>query len=62
MLNPTDIFRLVNFIGLDNRDVSGVLSVAINASLSHTQLFLALIAWVILPLALAIFIFKKKKL
>ena len=62
MLNPTDIFRLVNFIGLDNRNVSGVLSIATNASLSYTSLFLALIAWVIIPLALAIFIFKKKTL
>lgn len=62
MLNPTDIFRLVNFAGLDSSDVNGALSVAINASLSQMQLFSALIAWVVLPLMLAIFIFKKKKL
>lgn len=62
MLNPTDIFRLVNLAGLDSSDVNGALSVAINASLSQTQLFSALVAWVVLPLTLAIFIFKKKKL
>lgn len=62
MLNPTDIFRLVNLAGLDSTDVNGALAVAINASLSQGQLFLALIAWVALPLTLAIFIFKHKKL
>jgi Cu-processing system permease protein len=62
MLNPTDIFRLVNLAGLDSNDVNGALSVALNASLSQTQLFLALMTWVVLPLILAIFIFKKKKL
>ncbi|KGJ96641.1 ABC transporter permease [Colwellia psychrerythraea] len=62
MLNPTDIFRLVNLAGLDNSDVNGVLSVAINASLPQEQLIAALLAWVVLPLTLAIFIFKRKKL
>lgn len=62
MLNPADIFRLVNLSGLDSSDVNGALSVAINANLSQTQLVTALAGWVILPLALAIFIFKKKTL
>jgi Cu-processing system permease protein len=62
MLNPTDIFRLVNLSGLDSSDVNGALAVAINASLSQAQLISALLAWVVLPLTLAIFIFKKKKL
>ena len=62
MLNPTDIFRLVNLTGLESSDVNGALSVALNASLSITQLISALVAWVVLPLVLAIFIFKKKKL
>jgi len=62
MLNPTDIFRLVNLSGLDSSDVNGALAVAINASLSQFQLISTLIAWVVLPLTLAIFIFKKKTL
>ena len=62
MLNPTDIFRLVNLAGLDSSDVNGALAVAINASLSQGQLISALLAWVVLPLTLAIFIFKKKTL
>ncbi|MGL1957016.1 MAG: ABC transporter permease [Colwellia sp.] len=62
MLNPADIFRLINFAGLDSGDINGVLAIAVNASLSQAQLILTLVAWVILPLTLAIFIFKKKKL
>ena len=62
MLNPTDIFRLVNLAGLESSDVNGALAVAINASLSQAQLISALVAWVVLPLTLAIYIFKKKKL
>ena len=62
MLNPADIFRLVNLAGLDSSDVNGVLAIAINASLSQGQLFSILIAWVVLPLTLATFIFRKKTL
>ena len=62
MLNPADIFRLINLTGLNSSDVNGALSVAINASLPQSQLILLLAAWVVMPLSLAIFIFKKKKL
>lgn len=62
MLNPTDIFRLVNLSGLDSSGVNGALAAAINAGLSQEQLIGTLLAWVVLPLALAIFIFKRKKI
>ena len=62
MLNPADIFRLVNLAGLDSADVNGALAVAINANLSQTQLFAILLAWVIAPLTIASVIFKNKKL
>lgn len=62
MLNPADIFRLVNLTGLDSNDVNGALSVAIKASLSQAQLLLTLTAWVVLPLALANFLFSRKKM
>lgn len=62
MLNPSDIFRLVNLAGLDSSDVNGALAIAIKSSLSQGQLFSLLLAWVLLPLATAIFIFRKKKL
>jgi len=62
MLNPADIFRLVNMSGLDSSDVNGALAVAINAGLSQGQLFTVLCAWVLLPLTFAILLFKRKKL
>ncbi|WP_206485232.1 ABC transporter permease subunit [Thalassotalea sp. G2M2-11] len=62
MLNPSDIFRLVNLAGLDSSDVNGALAIAIQSSLSQGQLFSLLLTWVILPLVGATFIFKKKKL
>lgn len=62
MLNPTDIFRLVNLAGLDNSDVNGALAIAIKSSLSQQALFTILLAWVLLPLSISTFIFKKKTL
>lgn len=62
MLNPSDIFRLVNLAGLDSSDVNGALAIAIKSSLSQAQLFSLLFAWILLPLISAIIIFKKKKL
>ncbi|WP_085298502.1 ABC transporter permease [Cognaticolwellia mytili] len=62
MLNPADIFRLVNLAGLDSTDVNGALAIAINANLSQVQLLTILCGWVILPLTIASLIFRTKKL
>lgn len=62
MLNPADIFRLVNLAGLDSSDVNGALAVAIKANLGQGQLFAILVAWIVIPLAITSFIFKRKKL
>lgn len=62
MLNPTDIFRLVNIIGFDNNDVQGALAVAVDASLPQSYLFTALFTWIALPLTTAILLFYRKKL
>lgn len=62
MLNPADIFRLVNFAGLDNADVNGALAVAIQSSASVEQLFLLLASWVLGPLLLAVIIFRTRRL
>ena len=62
MLNPADVFRLVNLAGLDSSDVNGALAVAINANLSQVQLLSVLLAWIAIPLTITSFIFKNKKL
>lgn len=62
MLNPADIFRLVNLSALDGSDINGALAIVINASLSQGQLFLVLLAWIAIPLTLATLLFHRKKL
>lgn len=62
MLNPADIFRLVNMSGLDSHNINGALAMTTNTHLSQGQLFLALFAWVALPLTLSILLFYRKKL
>lgn len=62
MLNPADIFRLVNIAGLDTTDVNGTLAIAIQSSVSQGQLIAVLLAWVVLPLVLANILFKRKTL
>lgn len=62
LLNPCDLFRLINLAGLDSSDVNGVLAIAIKSSLSQLQLFGLLFGWIIGPLAIASFVFKKKML
>jgi Cu-processing system permease protein len=62
LLNPADIFRLVNLTGLNNSEVSGALAVAIKSGYSVSQLLFGLGAWVALPLVLAIALFRKKTL
>ncbi len=62
MLNPADLFRLINLSSLSHDDINGVLAVAINSSLSTTSLIFALLAWVAVPLGAALAIFKHKTL
>lgn len=62
LLNPADIFRLVNLSGLDSSDINGAVAIAINSSLSQSTLFISLLAWVAIPLSIAILILKKKTL
>ncbi len=63
LLNPTDIFRLVNLSGFEAAQVqSGLMAVATSDLLSPIYLFSALCLWVIIPLIIAIAIFKKRPL
>jgi len=62
LLNPADVFRLVNFAALDGADVNGALAMTINTSASTSQLFSTLVFWVAMPLAVANIIFKKSKI
>ncbi|WP_019614274.1 ABC transporter permease [Psychromonas ossibalaenae] len=60
MLNPADLFRLINLAALDTGDVNGVLAVAVNSSHSAMTLLLVMLGWVIAPLLAAMAVFSKK--
>ncbi|WP_428774547.1 ABC transporter permease [Vibrio sp.] len=62
MLNPADLFRLINLSALSQHDVNGVLAVAINSSFSTNTLLLAMLAWIAAPLTTALLIFRNKTL
>ncbi len=52
LLNPTDIFRLINLIGFESQG-SGLLSIASAQSFSLLGLLLSMFAWTFIPLGLA---------
>lgn len=62
MLNPADLFRLINLASLSSSDVNGALAVAINSSLPTSTLIVAMFGWIIIPLGVAQIIFRKKTL
>lgn len=62
MFNPADLFRLINLSALQADDVSGALSVAINSEFSSLTLFIVMLGWIVIPLAIALFIFNKKSI
>ncbi|RYV02435.1 hypothetical protein SOPP22_10310 [Shewanella sp. OPT22] len=62
LLNPADIFRMVNLASLDTSDVNGVLAIAINGSISPAGLLGLQCAWIAIPLAIAGIIFNRKTL
>jgi Cu-processing system permease protein len=62
MLNPADIFRLINLSALANDEVSGVLASALKSSVSTTVMQVLLITWIIAPLIIAMKSFSRKAL
>lgn len=63
LLNPTDIYRLLNLAGSANiSQLSGMAGVAATASVQPPVLLAALISWALLPLALAAMAFSRREL
>lgn len=62
LLNPADIFRLVNLPELMNHSISSSLASALNNRLSPVPLFAALIAWIAIPLSITLTLLKRKNL
>ncbi len=59
LLNPTDIYRLINLSGFEARG-SGVLSLGQDLPVSVGVLWLALMLWTLAALALAYWLFKRR--
>ena len=59
LLNPSDIFRLINLIGFEGSG-AGLLVMADEIEFSMTTLFLMLFAWLLFPLLSALWVFKRR--
>lgn len=62
LLNPTDIFRLINYLLIDADSFGGVLQVAEQSKPGLTQLYVVMLVWVLVPLAAAWLLFKRRVL
>ncbi len=61
LLNPTDIFRLANLAGFDAvREYTGLAAIAQGPLFQPTTLISILFIWIILPLTIAVWRFKRK--
>lgn len=62
LLNPTDIFRLVNISYFADQNLTGLMAIAQQIQFTTTGLFMGLVVWLIMPVALAMAIFNKRGL
>ncbi|PRB84239.1 ABC transporter permease [Pseudomonas sp. MYb185] len=60
LLNPTDIYRLINLSGFDGASTMGVLSLGDDLPVQGLLLWLCLLAWAGLALALAYAAFRRR--
>jgi Cu-processing system permease protein len=62
LLNPTDVYRLLNIGSGGAGAVSGMGGIAQNFALSPAALAAALVAWTLLPLTAAALVFSRREL
>ncbi len=62
LLNPTDIFRLVNISYFAEQNLSGLMAIAQQTNFTVTSLLLGLVAWLVVPLTAATLIFNRRGL
>ena len=60
LLNPADIYRLVNLSGLEGAGAMGVLSLSSELPLSVAALWACLLLWVVASLSLAYGVFRRR--
>ncbi len=62
LLNPTDIFRLVNISYFADQNLTGLMAIAQQIQFTTAGLFGGLVIWLLLPMTLAMAIFNKRGL
>ncbi|RBW48677.1 ABC transporter permease [Marinobacter sp. F3R11] len=63
LLNPTDIYRLLNIVAFsDGAQLSGVLSLGSDLPVGPAGLWLALVLWFVIPLTGAWALFRKRRI
>jgi len=62
LLNPTDIFRLVNITYFAEQNLTGLLAIAQQTQFSLLSLFGGLLVWLLLPVTLALTTFNRRGL
>lgn len=63
MLNPTDIYRLLNIVAFsDSGQLSGVLSLGADLPIGIPGLWLGLVLWFVIPLAGALALFRNRRI
>lgn len=62
LLNPTDIFRLVNITYFADQQLSGLMAIAEHVRLSTTTLLASLLVWLSVPVVLALALFNRRAL
>ena len=63
MLNPTDIYRLLNIVAFgDTAQLSGVLSLGADLPIGATGLWIGLVLWFAIPLAGALLLFRNRRI
>ncbi|MEH6627282.1 MAG: ABC transporter permease subunit [Motiliproteus sp.] len=62
LLNPTDIFRLVNISYFASENITGLMAIAQHVQFTTTTLLLGMVAWLSLSVATALLIFNRRTL
>ena len=62
LLNPTDIFRLVNISYFASEQVTGLMAIAQHVQFSTVTLLGGLLVWLALPVGLALMLFNRRSL
>ncbi|GGO11807.1 nitrous oxide metabolic protein [Iodidimonas muriae] len=61
LMNPADIYRLINLTAHEATAVASAMSAPIEAGLPLWSLYAALIMWILLPLGAAVALFKRRQ-